>query len=174
MTIVQNARIRKTKMWFADRESFKSQIVTELTAFVKRCEKLDNKGAVRMNGTSDLLWEKQWPKLFTMFNGLQFYDYTKHVKRCLPSWSLPKNYHLTFSRSENNSSDCLRVLEAGKWNVAAVFSSKDFPKDWKNFPTYSADENDLRFLDPSGGHVGALYAKGRGKKDLTGFVLPII
>lgn len=174
MKMTQAARIRKTKLWFADRESFKAQIVTELTSFVKRCEKLGNNGAIRMNGTSDLLWEKQWPELFTMFSGLQFYDYTKHVKRCLASWSLPDNYHLTFSRSETNQADCVKVLEAGRWNVAAVFSGKNFPSSWEGFPTYSADEDDLRFLDPPGGHVGALYAKGRGKRDETGFVLPVL
>ena len=174
MDSVQAARIRRTKMWFTEREAFKAQIVKELTAFVKRCDKLGKMGAVRLNGTSDLLWEKQWPALFTQFADLKFYDYTKHVKRCLENWSLPENYHLTFSRSETNQADCLRVLEAGRHNVAAVFDSKEFPASWEGFPTYSADDDDLRFLDPPGGHVGALYAKGFGKRDETGFVLPVL
>jgi len=174
MNSVQAARIRRTKMWFADRKAFKSQIETELTAFAKRCDKLGKMSAVRMNGTSDLLWEKQWSELFTKFDGFKFYDYTKHVKRCLSSWSLPENYHLTFSRSETNQADCLRVLEGGRHNVAAVFDCKEFPTSWEGFPTYSADDDDLRFLDPPGGHVGALYAKGFGKKDETGFVLPVL
>lgn len=172
MTIVQLARIKKTKFWFEHRPEFKAQIVTELTSFVKRCEKLGNMGAIRMNGTSDLLWEKQWPKLFDMFPTLQFYDYTKHVKRCIGSYALPSNYHLTFSRSEKNHSDCLKVLNAGRWNVAAVFKSKQFPPEWEGFKTYSADLDDLRFLDPPGGLVGALYAKGRGRRDKSGFVIP--
>ncbi len=174
MTSVQTARMKRTKLWFTDRKAFKSQIETELVAFTRRCEKMGNTGSIRMNGTSDLLWEKQWPKLFTEFPQLQFYDYTKHVKRCLSGWTLPPNYHLTFSRSETNQADCLRVLEAGRHNVAVVFDGKDFPETWEGFPTYSADDDDLRFLDPSGGHIGALYAKGSGKRDDTGFVLPIL
>jgi hypothetical protein len=34
---------------------------------------------------------------------------------------------------------------------------------------YSADEDDLRFLDPKVGIIG-LKAKGRAKKDTSGFV----
>jgi len=34
---------------------------------------------------------------------------------------------------------------------------------------YSADEDDLRFLDPAVGIIG-LKAKGRAKKDTSGFV----
>lgn len=174
MTAVQLARIARTKFWFADPIGFKAQIVSELQAFSRRCDKLGNRGAVRMNGTSDILWEKQWPQLFTTFPHIQFYDYTKHVKRCLGGYVLPSNYHLTFSRSEKNQADCLRVLEAGRHNVAVVFGGKNFPSSWEGYPTYSADNDDLRFLDPPGGHVGALYAKGKGKKDATGFVLPIL
>jgi hypothetical protein len=173
MTAVQIARIARTKFWFADPIGFKAQIVSELQAFSRRCDKLGNRGAVRMNGTSDILWEKQWPELFTGFPHIQFYDYTKHVKRCLGGYVLPSNYHLTFSRSEKNQADCLRVLEAGRHNVAVVFDGKNFPSSWEGFPTYSADEDDLRFLDPPGGHVGALYAKGKGKRDDTGFVIPL-
>ena len=174
MDSVQKARIARTIMWFNNRPEFKVKITGELHAFVRRCDKLGNRGAVRMNGTSDILWERQWPELFTMFPTLQFYDYTKHVKRCLQGYKLPPNYHLTFSRSETNQADCLRVLEAGRHNVAVVFDGKDFPPTWEGFPTYSADEDDLRFLDPPGGHVGCLYAKGRGKRDETGFVLPVL
>jgi hypothetical protein len=29
----------------------------------------------------------------------------------------------------------------------------------------------MRFLDPQGGHVVALYAKGKAKQDTSGFVI---
>lgn len=174
MKDVQDARISRTKLWFEDREYFKLCIVTQLNTFVKSCLKNSLEPAVRMDGTSDMFWELVWPELFTMFPTVQFYDYTKHVKRCLGRYKLPSNYHLTFSRSEKNEKDVMKVLRAGIHNVAVVFNSKDYPPFWNGFPTYSADLDDLRFLDPPGGHVGALYAKGRGKRDLTGFVLPVI
>jgi hypothetical protein len=33
------------------------------------------------------------------------------------------------------------------------------------------DVTDMRFLDPQGGYVVALYAKGKAKKDTSGFVM---
>jgi hypothetical protein len=39
----------------------------------------------------------------------------------------------------------------------------------KVLPVFNGDESDLRFLDPKGVIVG-LYAKGKAKKDNTGFV----
>jgi hypothetical protein len=36
-------------------------------------------------------------------------------------------------------------------------------------PVFNGDESDLRFLDPKGSIIG-LYAKGKAKKDNTGFV----
>ena len=109
--------------------------------------------------------------MFTLFPTITFYDYTKHLKRCLASYQLPDNYHLTFSRSEENDDAVLKVLNAGRINVAVVFDTKKPPISWNGFPTYSADDDDLRFLDPKGGHVATLYAKGEGKKDLSGFVV---
>ena len=57
------------------------------------------------------------------FNGVQFYDYTKITKRALAfaTGDTPENYHLTFSKTENNDADCIKVLEAGG-NVAVVCS----------------------------------------------------
>ena len=174
MDSVQKARIARTAFWFNDREAFKALIIKELTAFVKRCDKLESSPAIRMNGTSDLFWEAVFPELFDTFPMVQFYDYTKHVKRCRADYALPSNYHLTFSRSESNDAQCLEVLAAGRVNVVAVFDGKEFPKTYWDYPTYSADDDDLRFLDPSPKHVGCLYAKGFAKRDETGFVLPVL
>ena len=179
MQPIKNARIKRTLMWVKQREEFKKQIKKELTSFLRQCEKNQTLPAVRMNGTSDIIWEKTWPELFTDFDSIQFYDYTKHKKRCLKGYVLPNNYHLTFSRSESNDDDVLEILRNGKINVAVVFGSRNFPKKWrpnkrflrKSYPTYSADDHDLRFLDPNGGHIGCLYSKGKAKKDESGFVI---
>ena len=79
----------------------------------------------------------------------------------------PRNYHLTFSRSEHNDSLCDMVLQMGG-NVAVVFRNQ-LPKTWKGFEVVNGDENDLRFLDKKGVVVG-LIEKGLAKKDKTGFV----
>jgi hypothetical protein len=69
---------------------------------------------------------------------------------------------LTFSRAENNDKDVEQAILEGM-NVAAVYNR--IPEGM-----YSADETDLRFLDPKVG-VMALKAKGRAKKDYSGFVI---
>jgi hypothetical protein len=40
-----------------------------------------------------------------------------------------------------------------------------------NHEVIDGDLSDLRFLDPSGGVIVGLKAKGKAKKDLSGFVL---
>ena len=170
MNNTQKARIARTVAWMEDRAVFKSQVIKEIAAFVRKCDKLNTMAAIRMNGTSDILWEVQFEELFSKFPQVQFYDYTKHVKRCLTDYALPTNYHLTFSKSEDNDKDCLRVLDAGLWSVAVVFRDSNFPTEYWDRPVYSADEDDLRFFDPPS-QVGGLVAKGTARKDDTGFVV---
>jgi hypothetical protein len=81
---------------------------------------------------------------------------------------IPPNYHLTFSRNESNETKCLEVLKDGK-NVAVVFA-KELPSLWENFPVINGDETDLRFLDDKNAVIG-LKAKGRARKDTSGFVI---
>jgi hypothetical protein len=99
------------------------------------------------------------------FKNVQFYDYTKIPGR----EKLPKNYHLTFSRSEVNENDCLNELQKGR-NVAVVFDV--LPTTWNGYPVICGDNDDLRFLDPKNVVVG-LTAKGKAKKDDSGFVVKI-
>jgi hypothetical protein len=44
------------------------------------------------------------------------------------------------------------------------------PDSYNGRPVIDADETDLRFLDPKG-VVAGLKAKGRAKKDYSGFVI---
>ena len=169
---VQQARINRTNTWFDNRESFKSQLVDEIKAFVRKCVKNGVKAAVRLNGTSDIAWEKVWPELFTMFPEVQFYDYTKSFKRMIAFCfhKLPPNYHLTFSRSEVNEEMCKEILRYNG-NVAVVFSHKNIPAKYNGHTVHNADETDLRFLDKPG--IQGLYAKGKAKRDTSGFVVKI-
>jgi hypothetical protein len=167
---VQEARIRRTEFFFSHREKFLAQLDKEIGLFAKRADAKKLKPAVRLNGTSDLDWFKIVPALFEKYSAVQFYDYTKSVKR-YQKWIdglLPINYHLTFSRSENNYEKCVDFLKQGG-SVAVVFRGKNIPNHWNNYRCYNADETDLRFLDRAG--VQALYAKGKAKHDQTGFVL---
>ena len=103
------------------------------------------------------------------FPGLQFYDYTKNPNRIAANLEgrMPANYHLTFSRSEENDKVALSILQSGG-SVAIVFTA--LPAAFAGAPVVNGDETDLRFLDPRGCVVG-LKAKGRAKRDESGFVV---
>ena len=170
---IRVSRIAKTVAFMQQRKAFFSMLRAELAAAVRLGERKGFTPAVRLNVLSDLHWERIAPWLFTEFPTVQFYDYTKHHERML-RWcegKLPRNYHLTFSRSETNHEDCLRVLAAGG-NVAVVFSSKRQPVIWEGHTVVNGDETDLRFADPRGVVVG-LYAKGTAAWDESGFVVPV-
>jgi hypothetical protein len=58
-------------------------------------------------------------------------------------------------------------------NIAVVFDTKKedaLPLEWKNRKVIDGDVDDVRWLDEKGVIVG-LRAKGRGKKDNSGFVI---
>lgn len=160
---IQRARIAKTLRYFNDRAQFELELISDINSGIRKAERMNKTLAVRLNGTSDL--PGLAIRIAQMFPAVQFYDYTK-IARTFER-DLPANYHLTFSRSESNDSDVMRLLELGH-NVAAVFAQ--MPKTWHGKQVIDGDKNDLRFLDPKGIIVG-LSAKGKAKKDTSGFVI---
>jgi hypothetical protein len=103
-----------------------------------------------------------------MFPTVQLYDYTKHPR---PWERLLPNYYLTFSLSECNENDALEALTHGI-NVSIPFSTRKgeaLPSHWRGYPVIDGDVSDVRHLDPRPCVVG-LRAKGRAKKDTSGFV----
>lgn len=165
---VQAARIAKTKWYFEDRPAFMAQLVTEVQAFIRKAIKLGLIPVVRLNGTSDIPWERVpvegQPNIMSLFPTVQFYDYTKRSNRR----DLPANYHLTFSLAEDNDSRASAAARNGA-NIAVVFRNDKFPVTYMGMPVVDGDADDLRFLDGRGVVVG-LKAKGPAKKDISGFV----
>ena len=168
---VQAARIRKTRYFFEDRESFMRDLVDDIEKSIKYAKKRGLIPVFRLNGTSDIPWEKirvkEYRNIFEAFPDVQFYDYTK-----IPGRSLPNNYHVTFSHDGLNwEKSCRDALYNGQ-NVAVVFDK--IPEKFRGWPVIDGDLSDLRFLDkntlPLGLIVG-LKAKGNAKKDLSGFVV---
>lgn len=165
---VQKARIAKTRLYVADKSAFVETLKSNVSQLIAKCAKANATPTVRLNGTSDIGWERYG--IIQTFNGTQFYDYTKNYVRMIGFLfgKFPSNYHLTFSRSETNDDLCLEILNRGG-NVAVVFRN-ELPTHWNGFPVINGDENDLRFLDPKGVVVG-LTAKGKAKSDTSGFVV---
>ena len=174
--VIQEARKRKTKMFFENRVEFMNLLVKDIELGIKQSARLGLIPVFRLNGTSDLSFEKYevvrngivYKNIFEAFSNVQFYDYTKILGRRVSNIS---NYNLTFSAADGNDADVFSAVRQG-YNVAVVFGVKKteaLPETYLGRPVFNGDESDLRFLDPKGVIVG-LYAKGKAKKDTSGFV----
>jgi len=170
---VLRARTIKTLAFFYDRPTFIKGIEKSIVRLQNKAIKKDMMPVVRLNGTSDLEYHKFAPTLFSKFKDIQFYDYTKNPKRAIEHGQglLPKNYHITFSKSESNDKSVSKVLQAGG-NVAAVFNG-GLPNEYLSFKVIDGDKTDLRFLDKGKGSIIGLKAKGKAKKDLSGFTIQL-
>ena len=167
MNTVQTARARKTIAFRDNPVAFVDQLADDIKKGIRKATKAGVKLAVRLNGTSDIAWENQKGSnglsLMDTFPDTQFYDYTK-----LPNRKVPANYDLTVSYSEANlayASKAARTVH----NLAVVFG-KTLPDHFLGRRVVNGDETDLRFLDDRNVVVG-LTAKGRAKKDTSGFVI---
>jgi hypothetical protein len=157
---VIDGRKNKTEWFLNNPKEFMLTLVGEITQL---CKKHGNKLALRLNGTSDIRYEKikidgYNTSIFDIFPDVMFYDYTKNPKRF--TQALPKNYHLTFSRSETNELDVLDILNRG-YNVACVFDV--LPKTYMGFEVINGDDHDLRYKDKKGVIVGLTYKNATGK-----------
>lgn len=181
------SRKDKTLAYFKHRDAFLALLVFEIEALERKAERLGMETGIRLNATSDLPWEVRTVsvaggdvKLMELFPHVNFYDYTKVTKRALAfaDGRMPKNYHLTFSKTEDNDADCGRVLAAGGnvavvcdpevYKVATVTGRLPFPYD--SVKVIDGDAHDFRPVDGVG-VVVALKAKGDAKTDTSGFVL---
>jgi hypothetical protein len=173
---VQKARIAKTIYFRDNRNDFMIQLVYDIVKLKKKAEKLNYKLAIRLNGTSDIKWENisfefegiVYDNIMGLFPDVQFYDYTK-----LPNRIVPTNYDLTFSYSGVDAFNKYnnKAIDNGM-RVAVVFNNKSIPNTFKGIRVINGDESDVRFNDVQGVIVG-LYAKGKARKDNTGFVVSV-
>lgn len=176
---VQIARKRKTVFWKENPAEFLETVRKDIVRLVKKANRMGMTPCIRLNGTSDIRFHEKITStgktLMEEFPN-QFYDYTKDIvkMRKYLSNQLPKNYHLTFSYDgETNWKNCKEVLDNGG-HVAVVFRNENFPSSWRGYPVIDGDTHDLRFLDKEGAAIVALKAKGKAKKDNSGFVVDCV
>ena len=139
------------------------ETIATLIAEIRKLKSKHKKFAYRPNLLSDL--PQLAHELASALPDVQFYDYTKILGR--KTGDIP-NYHLTFSNADGNINDVLGAKQAGL-NIAVVFR-KELPSTYLGRKVINGDETDLRFLDEKNVIVG-LKAKGKAKKDTSGFVV---
>lgn len=165
---VVNSRIKKTQMFFTNRDYFMQWVVDEITKFKKQAEKKGMKFSVRLNGTSDIdptLFKINDKTLFETFPDTQFYDYTKVAKRfnLLTKYD---NYDLTYSFSGHNWKECEDILDNKRGRVAVVFE-KNLPDTYKGYKVVDGDSYDMRYVDDEGVIVGLKFKRVKNKVDKT-------
>ena len=171
---VIKARLFRTNLFFDDLDGFKARLVFEIGKAYSKTIKQGLKLAIRLNGTSDIPYERVFPELFDMFgpDKLTAYDYTKYPYKERPIENLPVNYDLTFSRSETNGVDFLESLHYGR-RATMVIKAKKYealPTKWGPYRIIDGDKNDKMFQYPGSVVIG-LRAKGTAMHDTTGFAL---
>lgn len=171
MAAKEKARIARTQFLFSDRAGFLIALRKEIAAHVRKAKKLGYVPAIRLNATSDIMWEKflsDGKNIFDHFPDVSYYDYSKIFK----PRALPQNVHITYSYSERSN-----PVQARDWivqgkNVATVFAigrTRPMIETWHGMPVIDGDVTDYRPADPRGVIVG-LRAKGKARGDKSGFV----
>ena len=98
---------------------------------------------------------------------LVFYDYTKILGKVKKYKDYSHRYKITFSKSEENTNECLEALSIGS-PVSVVFNrtkGQELPKQWRGYKVLDGDESDDLMLDNNGAYVIGLRFKG-SKKDM--------
>lgn len=174
-TSTQNARIKKTQEFFTEQNEFMHTLVYSINALIRQAKKKGLTPLVRLNGTSDIRWENirfeyenKYLTIFEIFPDIQFYDYSKIVNRK----DIPSNYDLTISYSgaPEFQKYIQKSILAGE-RIAAVFRTQEnIPETFLGMDCIGGDDSDVRHVEPKNVIV-ALYAKGKAKKDASGFVI---
>jgi len=168
-------RYAKTWFWYTQPIVFLRLLIAEIRIHSKRARLKGKKFYVRLNGMSDIMWERYLyvDKLVRSepgFGGL--YDYTKHsyfsrvgmAPRIPGGVIFPKNYALVYSWDEKKKAN----QYASEWMLNGGSISVVYPVTQQHQADGMTDRfdfvvdgglNDCRFLDPARSMV-LLYSKG--------------
>ena len=172
---IQRARLNKTQYFNNNRQEFMLELIKDINALIRKAKREDFIPIVRLNGTSDIRFENikfnydgKLTTIFEVFPDIQFYDYTKISNRK----NIPSNYDLTYSYSGIASyKKYVQIAINAGMRIATVFRNRsDIPDTFLNMRVVDGDNSDLRHLDARG-VVVALYAKGKARNDMSGFVV---
>ena len=163
---INQSRIKKTKLFFEEREFFMAWLIDEIYSAWQKSINLGYKFSVRLNNTSDLnpvsfytMYKGERRNILEIFPMIQFYDYTKVPNR-ITLVKKYKNYDLTFSYSGENLDECVKMLSKNI-RVAVVF--KKVPSEFWGRKVIDGDKYDMRYRDETDVIVGLKYKRVRNK-----------
>lgn len=157
---INRSRIRKTDLFFKDRQLFMLMLIYEINRAKNYAEKHGMGFSVRLNGTSDispLAFSYNGVNILDVFPDVVFYDYSKVYTRYGVCERYP-NYDLTFSYDGWNWGECENALKMNS-RVAVVFFGNKLPKRFCGYDVVDANEYDMRYLDPKCCICGLHYHK---------------
>lgn len=164
---IMQARIKKTRRFFEDRQGFLAQLRRELANADRWCSRKGVVGRVRLNTFSDIAWEHMLD--LTEYKNLRFYDYTKnHVRAMRVAQTWGSVYRLCYSVNESTTDAMISDLLNAGGTVAVVFGDIKYvnfankgrlPQTWRGYTVVDGDEHDDRYGDSYGVVVG-LRLKG--------------
>ena len=181
-TNVQSARIAKTELFRDDIGQFMDILFRDCARILKKANKGKYKAAIRLNGTSDILYESiahnGYANIFLAFPEITFYDYSKNISKARSATlELIPNYSITASYSEVSTKYAHKIASQNDHNIAVVFRTKDLPEfftliNGKTLPVINGDISDERYLDKTDRqYIVGLVAKGKARSDNSGFVI---
>ena len=160
-TTIQDARIKKTKLFYEEPEFFMQWLMAEIQSGERKAKKDGYFFSVRLNCTSDIDWANvrvNGKNIFQIFPNISMYDYTKNANKFIGK---PANYHLTYSYTGRNWHLCEPLLQRGH-NVAMVFNVKhesELPNEYKGFKVINGDLTDYRVSDAKGIIIGLKWKR---------------
>ena len=137
---VIKSRKAKSEYFVNDTDTFIKQLIREIKNQEKRALKKNKKPVVRLNGFTDIDYEKFG--IFKLFPNVQFYDYSADYERVLNNNN--PNLHYTFSYKGNNLKECLELLKNDVSIAVIDIPENQFFNDYE-VEHIDGDKHDFRF-----------------------------
>lgn len=172
----QRATLIRTLFMYEYPYDFALLLLSELRRHSRRVEAKGKTLVVRLNGTSDILWQELFPEMHRIFEDVVFSEYSKEGMNNL-QWrdasNDPHNLYRVHSATERTPR---RWIKEAKVNVVVPFKvakGEPLPASYLGKPVIDGDLHDFRFADPQGGVIVGVRGKGKAMHDESGFTVEV-
>ena len=168
------ARENRLNLLFKNPQAFFSILLADIEKIERKAKKQGMGTAYRLNGTSDLEWNRiliNGKSIFELLPDLIWYDYTKNPKIAETYRKMGLSCTLSWYPKLDPESVCNHLDQGG--NLAIAYHGKRLPDTQtigdRVYRVIDGDISDLRFLDDQGVVVGLRYkyATGKNSKEIN-------